>query len=268
LRKKALRFPTVPAVVLAVIMLLSWAQVRAEASGRVPILVYHRFGPIVADSMTVRTATFAAQLEWLTSQRYQIIPLRRLLDALGDPAKSLPDRAVVITADDGHISVYREMFALVEQYKIPVTLFIYPSAISNASYAMTWDQLGTLSRSGFFNIQSHTFWHPNFNHERATLAPDAYRKFVMTQFLQSRQVLERRLGGKIDLLAWPFGIHNPELEQWATEAGYIAAFTLLRAPASRASGRLALPRYLMTDSDSGARFAALIENATSPGDTE
>jgi peptidoglycan/xylan/chitin deacetylase (PgdA/CDA1 family) len=262
-RKKTLRLPIILAAVLTMIM----SSVRAEGSRRVPILVYHRFGPIVTDSMTVRTAIFAAQIEWLTSQHYQIIPLRRLLSALAAPRASLPERAVVITADDGHISVFREMFPLVEQYKIPVTLFIYPSAISNASYAMTWDQLGALSRSGFFDIESHTFWHPNFNHERAKLTPDAFRGFVMTQFLRSKQVLEHRLGGKVDLLAWPFGIHDPELEQWAKEAGYNAAFALQRTPASRTSDMLALPRYLVTDADSGARFAALIESATSAGDT-
>lgn len=216
--------------------------------------------------MTVRTATFASQLEWLASHRYRVIPLRQLLNALGDPEANLPSRAVVITADDGHTSVHHEMFPLIARYKMPVTLFIYPSAISNASYAMTWDQLTELSSSRLFDIESHTFWHPNFNRERIKMAPDAYRAFVMTQFLRSKQMLEHRLGGKVDLLAWPFGIHDPELEQWAKEAGYIAAFTLQRAPASHASNQLALPRYLMTDADSGARFAALIENATSLGD--
>jgi len=238
----------------------------AQTGGRVPILVYHRFGPIVADGMTVRTATFAAQLEWLASNHYQIIPLRRLVDALGDLREDLPRHAVVITADDGHISVDSEMFPLIERHQIPITLFIYPSAISNASYAMTWDQLASLSRSGLVDIQSHTFWHPNFNHERARLTPEAYRAFAMSQLIRSREVLERRLGGKVDLLAWPFGIHDTQLEQWAQEAGYVAAFTLQRIPASRAINPLALPRYLMTDADSGPRFAALIERATGPGD--
>ena len=88
----------------------------------------------------------------------------------------------------------------------------------------------------------------------------------MTQFTRSKQVLEQHLGGKVDLLAWPFGIHDPELERWAIAAGYKAAFTLQRLPVSRASYRLTLPRYLMTDADAGARFARLIEGATSAGE--
>jgi peptidoglycan/xylan/chitin deacetylase (PgdA/CDA1 family) len=267
----AKRLRSIPAAILAVLLAVAaltgpFACASAEESGRVPILVYHRFGEIVTDSMTVRTATFAAQLEWLTSHHYRIIPLRRLIDLLSDRQAALPPRAVVITADDGHESVYREMLPEIQRYRIPVTLFIYPSAISNASYAMTWDQLAQLASLGLVDIQSHTYWHPNFNHERAKLAPNAYRAFVSTQFARSKQVLEGKLRGKVDLLAWPFGIHDPELEHWASEAGYKAAFTLQRLPASHASSLLALPRYLVTDADNGARFAALIENATSPGD--
>ncbi|MBU2786403.1 polysaccharide deacetylase family protein, partial [Acidithiobacillus ferriphilus] len=39
----------------------------------VPILLYHRFGPVVRDAMTVRTMVFAAQIEYLRSHGYQIV---------------------------------------------------------------------------------------------------------------------------------------------------------------------------------------------------
>jgi hypothetical protein len=42
---------------------------------RTSILVYHRFGPVVADSMTVRTRTFRWQLEYLREHGYEVIPL-------------------------------------------------------------------------------------------------------------------------------------------------------------------------------------------------
>jgi peptidoglycan/xylan/chitin deacetylase (PgdA/CDA1 family) len=52
----------------------------------------------------------------------------------------------VITVDDGHLSVVREMLPLVREFNVPVTLFIYPSAISNASYALTWEDLRSIPR--------------------------------------------------------------------------------------------------------------------------
>ena len=46
----------------------------------VPILLYHRFGPTVADGMTVTTQVFASHLEYLAKNGYTVIPLRKLID--------------------------------------------------------------------------------------------------------------------------------------------------------------------------------------------
>ena len=238
------------------------ASRAAEERPAVPILVYHRFGPTVAASMTVTTAVFEEQLAWLRAHDYRIIPLRALLDSLRNPADQVPPRAVVITADDGHRSIYSDMLPLIRRYRFPVTLFIYPSAISNAAYALTWQQVAEIRDTGIVDVQSHTYWHPNFHRERAHLSADAYRTLVMTQLTKSRDVIGRRLGGPVDLLAWPFGIHDAQLEQWAREAGYVAAFTIERRAASRDDDPLALPRYLMTDADRGARFAAIVESGS------
>ena len=251
------------AVVLLILITVFLASasdgVAQQPSAGVSILVYHRFGSVVTDRMTVTTAVFAEQLEWLRAREYQIISLRTLVECLRNPSAPLPSHAVVITADDGHKSVYTEMLPLIKRYRFPVTLFVYPSAISNADYALTWEQLAEMTGTGLVDVQSHTYWHPNFNRERARLSPNEYRTFVMTQFTHSKQVLERHLGGHIDMLAWPFGIHDPELEQWALLAGYDAAFTLERSAAGNGADMWALPRFLMTDLDRGPRFAAIVE---------
>ena len=171
---------------------------------------------------------------------------------------SPPERAVVLTVDDGHRTVYSDMFPLIQRLKIPVTLFIYPSAISNADYAMTWAQLAEMKASGLVDIQSHTFWHPNFNVEKKRLAPAAYEKFTQDQLVKSKAVLEQRLGGKVDLLAWPFGIHDDQLAQWAQAAGYVAAFTIERRPVTRSDKIMALPRFIVTNLDRGDRFVSLL----------
>ena len=232
--------------------------VSAEAS----ILLYHRFGPVVHDEMTVRTATFRTQLDYLKQHGYPVVPLRTLVSYLQGRGPAPPPRSVVITADDGHASVFNEMLPLVREYHVPVTLFIYPSAISNASYAMTWDQLAALSRTGLFDIQSHTYWHPNFKTERRRLSADAFQSFMTMQFVKPRTVLKNKLGVDADLLAWPFGIYDDELITNARQAGYVSAFTLDRRPVTTRERILALPRYLVLDSDSGGRFAAMLPRET------
>src|SRR5512143_1369016 len=100
--------------------------VRAQGSAQVPILLYHRFGPVAADSMTVTTTLFESHLRYLRDNGYQVVPLRDVVDHFLGKRGAPPPRSVAITVDDGHISVYREMFPLVKRYRVPAALFIYP----------------------------------------------------------------------------------------------------------------------------------------------
>jgi peptidoglycan/xylan/chitin deacetylase (PgdA/CDA1 family) len=171
----------------AVAILLFAPSVGAtEPLRQVPILVYHRFGPVVTDEMTVTTPVFESQLRTLRGRDHQVVPLRDLVASLNGADAPLPDRAVVLTVDDGHRTVYTDLFPLIRHHRIPVTLFIYPSAISNASYALTWEQLAEMKASGLVDVQSHTFWHPNFNVERRRLASPAYERFVQDQVANRR----------------------------------------------------------------------------------
>jgi len=62
----------------------------------------------------------------------------------------------------------------------------------------------------------------------------------------------------VDMLAWPFGIYDQELIWQARKAGHIAAFTMERRSASTADNPMALPRYLVTNADTGKRFERLV----------
>jgi peptidoglycan/xylan/chitin deacetylase (PgdA/CDA1 family) len=164
----------------------------------------------------------------------------------------------VLTADDGHRSVYTDMYPLVRRYRVPVTLFVYPSAIGHADYALTWEQLHELQDSGLFDVQSHTWWHPNFRVEKRRLAPADYARFVERQLTHSRDLLRAAFGAPVDMLAWPFGIYDAELMTAAAAAGYVAGVTIDGRPARASDDLLALPRFLVTDRHRGAAFARLI----------
>jgi peptidoglycan/xylan/chitin deacetylase (PgdA/CDA1 family) len=232
----------------------------AQDQGAVPVLCYHRFGPTVADGMTVTTPVFEAQLKWLQDNGYTVIPLRTLVNYLRGQGPPPPPKSVVITADDAHKTVYSDMLPLVRKYNIPVTLFIYPSAVSNphAPYAMTWEQLKELQQTGLFDMQSHTFWHPNFKKEKKKLKPEEYQKLVDTQLGKSKASLEKRFGTTVDVLAWPFGIYDEELEKAAEKAGYVTAFSIERRLASPSEKIMSQPRYLMVNGDGTKNFAAII----------
>ena len=222
------------------------------------ILVYHRFGAVASNEMTIRTSTFRSQLQYLKAHHYPVVPLREVIAYLRGKGPQPPASAVVITADDGHRSVETEMLPLVKEFGVPVTLFIYPSAISNASYAMTWADLDGLRATHLFDVQSHTYWHPNFKIERRRLAPGPFREFSTKQLCRARTVLEQKTGRAPDLVAWPFGIYDEEVAGIAQQCGYVAAFTLGRRPVVSGGNLMALPRYLVTDDAVGKRFAAML----------
>lgn len=229
----------------------------------VPILLYHRFGPTVADSMTITTPVFVEHLEYLKKNGFTVIPLRQLVNYLNkSDLKPLPKKPVVIVADDAHKSAYTVMYPLAKKYNIPVTLFTYPSAISNASYAMTWEELREVEKSGLFDIQSHTFWHPNFKKEKKKLSAADYEKLVDVQLIKAKKKLEKEIGKTVDTLAWPFGIYDEELIKRANAAGYTALLTIEARPVKNGERLAALPRFLLSNQDQGNRFVKIVEKAS------
>ncbi len=256
---------------LCVVLLLCIAPVSTSAatratqtsqSFRVPILLYHRFDTRVNDSMTMTAAVFESQLAYLKANGFRVIPLQRLVDWYLGKAPAPPAKSVVLVADDGHKSIYTWMLPIIRKYNMPVTLFIYPSAISNAKYALTWDQLRALKKTGLFDIQSHTYWHPNFIKERKKLSREEYLKFVDMQLKKSKGKLEQELGGQVDMIAWPFGGRPDQvLLEEAKKAGYVAAFTIVRRAASPQDTPLLLPRFLLLNSDRGKVFEAIVNSS-------
>jgi peptidoglycan/xylan/chitin deacetylase (PgdA/CDA1 family) len=224
----------------------------------VPILLYHRLGPAVVDGMTITTPVFESHLRYLKEEGYTVIPLRQLVDYYLKKGPPPPPRSVVIVEDDAHKSVFTEMFPLAKKYRVPVTVFIYPSAISNAKYAMTWDQLRELKKSGLFDFQSHTYWHPNFKRDRKKMSPAEFEKSLTMQLGKSKSRIEKELGGRVDMLAWPFGIYDDALLKRAAAAGYVATFTIERRHATDQESVMKLPRYLLINADKGKEFVRIL----------
>ncbi len=243
-------------LMIAVFVGFSWGAVTPK---KVPVLCYHRFGVEVADSMTIKNSAFAEQMEWLKTNGYTVIPLDTAIQYMQGKIKSIPAKSVVITVDDGHKSVYSDMAPIVKKYKIPVTLFIYPSAISNAKYAMTWEQLQELETTKLFHVESHTYWHPNFKKEKKTLSAEEYAKSVDKQLNGSKKKLEEKMGHEIKYLAWVFGIYDDALLVDVKKARYMAAFTIDRNHASSSDNPMALGRYMVVSKHTIKDFEHMVD---------
>ena len=226
----------------------------------IPILTYHNFEPVKPGIVTISTARFEEQLQYIKEHGYTIIPLKEAVAYLQGKKKSLPAKPVVITIDDGRITVYQNLLPLVKKYNIPVTLFIYPSITSHESYAMTWEQIKELQKTGLFDIQSHTYTHPDFNDDQKQMTPAAYQEAVKSELEKSKNIIQDKLGVKVTLLAWPFGKYNPYVEQQAKKSGYVMAFSIDERSASRSENAMTMPRYMVLAKHGMQIFAAMLKS--------
>ncbi len=225
-----------------------WTPVRQRGTA---VLMYHCFHPDAPAKWTVTTPVLEKQLQWLKRRNYSVKTLKSVLAGLEQG--SAERHAVAITVDDGDRSVYTEMFPLIRDYRIPVTLFVYPSAISVAPEALSWAQLETMLASGLVDVQSHSLTHPSFREERARRRLTDFMAFAAHELRESRAMLADRLGVTADVLAWPHGVHNRLLENMAEDAGYTAAFSV-KGDAKKPSNRFAIPRVNVAERHRGNRF--------------
>jgi peptidoglycan/xylan/chitin deacetylase (PgdA/CDA1 family) len=168
----------------------------------------------------------------------------------------------VLTADDGWESVYTYMYPIIKNLRIPVTLFIYPGSISSGKHFLSWDQLHELKNTGLFDIQGHTYSHPNFKIAKKKLSSAAYEQFVQKELFTSKKILEDKMNIKVTLLAWPFGIYNDYLENEAKKAGYEMAFTIGYQTANRSFKPMEQPRFMIVDQLDDQTFKIILNNAT------
>src|SRR4051794_20658599 len=78
---------------------------------------------------TVTPESFEAQLDYLQSNGYHVIPLADLVDFLSGARPALPPRAVVITVDDGWLCAYTNMLPALSRRGMPFTVFVYPKIV-------------------------------------------------------------------------------------------------------------------------------------------
>ncbi len=94
------------------------------------VLLYHACEPAESDfvgglNSNTTPDVFAGQLDFL-QERYQVIPLALLEEG------PIPDRAVVITFDDGYRSVYEAAYPLLSARGMPATVYLVTSAVDNS----------------------------------------------------------------------------------------------------------------------------------------
>jgi peptidoglycan/xylan/chitin deacetylase (PgdA/CDA1 family) len=104
----------------------AFALARRFTRRSLRILCYHglslddeeQFQP----KLFMRIDTFRSRMRYLAENGYPVLPLREALDRLNDG--TLPDRAVVITFDDGWRGIGTLAVPVLEQHRFPATIYV------------------------------------------------------------------------------------------------------------------------------------------------
>ncbi len=171
----------------------------------IPILCYHRVGN-GANRMTVSTAAFAQQLEWLEANGYRVLRLKDVAAFL-EGKQALPMRSVVLTFDDGYESYYRHAYPLLKKHRFPATVFLYTDFVG-AGDALTWAQMQEMTASGLIDIQAHSKSHVNLINRFRGETDAAYRQRLDSEVKTPREQIERRLRHTVSDFAYPYGDAN------------------------------------------------------------
>src|SRR5438045_1742507 len=191
-------------------------------------------------------------------QRGTVISTHELL-ASKRGEKNIPPRCAVITFDDGWKSQYEVAWPILKKFGYPVTMFIYTEGVRGGSLgggeAITWEQLADMRDNGA-DIEAHTATHqdlreghnvtviePGGKRSRKKLTGADYEKWVQNEVVGCKELLEQRLGIKVNCFAVPFGNYNDHVKELARNAGYEAMFTVYGQPITFTSPNDSLGRY-------------------------
>jgi peptidoglycan/xylan/chitin deacetylase (PgdA/CDA1 family) len=200
-----------------------------SGSGQLAILGYHKIGEPPGGWWTwnyVPEVTFADHLCCLRDGGWTVIDHSSFLLALEAPA-TLPQRAALITFDDGYRSFLHSALPMLRRFGFPAVLFVptgfiagandFDRDIEPAEDICDWDDLRAVSAAGIA-VQSHGVSHRRFSELDASQ--------MREELVRSKAVLEEGLGGSVETFSFPYGDDGREsimTRDLLTGAGYRAA---------------------------------------------
>ena len=261
------------------------------------VLGYHDVEDGAADQryLSVRTSALSDQMAWLRDNGYNPISVQQILDA-HDGKIVLPEKAVLLTFDDGYSSFYTRVWPLLKAYNwpalwAPVGSWVDAPANKKVDFGglmtardkfATWKMVEEMGKSPLVEIGAHT-WASHFGGDanpqgskEPAVANRLYDKKTGTY--ETDEQYTRRINTDISLITnkiksvtgksprawvWPYGAASGTTLNLTKEHGYKMAFTLNEGLAN-AAFLDDIPRVLISDNPSLKRFASQVAQVREP----
>jgi peptidoglycan/xylan/chitin deacetylase (PgdA/CDA1 family) len=229
------------------------SAIRAvDGDGRtLRVLMYHKVNDLPNNRMSMPVSLFDEQLAHLRELGYQVVDLDAVLAHYGLGAL-LPDRAVLITFDDGYRDNLVNAAPLLKKHRYPAVQFVpiayvgdgqplpherYLAAHGVHNPTVDWDEIRELERYGV-RIESHGISHKPL----AELEIDEAAREIAISKLK----LEEKLGRPVRAFSYVKGSeadYKPVHPSLVKQAGYDIAFTAVSGANTPLSDPLQLRRY-------------------------
>jgi biofilm PGA synthesis lipoprotein PgaB len=272
-------------------MLLS---IHASAADSFISLCYHDItSSITGNAYSIRRQEIIEQFEYLKANNYQSISIDDIL-AVKKNKKSLPEKAILLTVDDGLESFYHVLFPLLKQYQFKAVLAIvgkwtddgytknYEPFGNKEARMASWKQLKEMSDSGLVEIISHSYdlhrgevFNPQGNEAPAAgyfkYFPEsnsyesdvAFRSRIQSDLARSVRDLERNIGKKSKAMAWPYGSFN-KISQEVAEANGMSLHLTIEEGVNKIANLQYVKRSMIMAGTKIDDFAWLLKRNTQP----
>lgn len=214
----------------------------------VAVLGYHE---LVADGeeateMRLPVGQFRQQMQRLSAEGVEVVGMERFLAWKRGEAE-LPEKAAVITFDDGWQSVYTLAFPILREYGYPFTLFLYTDYVEVGGRSMSRVMIDEMIAAGAM-VANHSKSHPYPRQvrEKSRLGRGEFRKWLREEMGESQMRLREWFGQAVlPAYAYPGGFHLSAMKELGDELGYQAMFTVIPEFVRFDSEDFALPRFVV-----------------------
>ncbi len=229
---------------------------RAAKAIKVPILLYHYVeynhdpNDTIRMGLTVTPFWLERQLQFLRSNNYVTVSPAQLVAAVNS-GRTLPPKSVMLTFDDGYRDFYTDAYPLLLKYKAKATIFVIPGFLDrpNFMYTRQLQEIATQS-SGLITIGAHTVHHAALTSEKTTKAWD--------EVYGSKEGLEKIIGRKVEVFAYPYGFFNQETIKIVRRSGFTIAMSTIFGTTESRENLFYLPR-IRVGNYAGEQFAARLK---------
>ncbi len=232
---------------------------RDQNPNEFTILSYHEIADksqTLDSTYAVTPANFEAQVHWLMDNGYHFVNVDDIIN-YRKHAKPLPNKAVLITFDDGYHSVYTNAYPILKKYKIPSVIALVGSWLLKEqkvdfsghmiprSEFLSQKEIKEMIASGLVEVASHSYashkgiqGNPQGNLQPAIRTRQwlseqhiyedekSYEKRIYNDLSENNAFLKHYTGQAPRVIVWPYGHYNIEVRKIAERLGMPVGLTL------------------------------------------